>query len=258
MNINTEDPRPNRESLEQNGIVFKSIPGFEGYFASSLGDVWSQRRNRCFKLKSWVSKNGYPYVGLFLDRKQIKYQVGHFVCLAFHGLAPRHEDGRPYDARHLDGNPKNNAPSNLAWGTRSQNQRDIIWYGGRTVTVAMVRKIRILAREGLLHTEIARMLGLHEKQVRAVISGQCSSYVPNEDGTQFDPLPPRWVETSETDRARFRYDRAMGLTIRQIAENHGTTKDRVFRTIKKARGENRQDSPLAKSNTSDVTVNGGT
>lgn len=44
-------------------------------------------------------------------------KVARLICEAFNGPAP---DGRPV-CMHLDENSRNNAPSNLAWGTQKEN-----------------------------------------------------------------------------------------------------------------------------------------
>jgi len=46
------------------------------------------------------------------------------MLAAFHGEKP---DG--YEARHLDGDKLNNHPSNLAWGTHSENECDKMKHG---------------------------------------------------------------------------------------------------------------------------------
>lgn len=51
------------------------------------------------------------------------------VCEAFHGLRPE-----GMEVRHLDGNSQNDAASNLAWGTRSENIRDAVRHGTHNMT----------------------------------------------------------------------------------------------------------------------------
>ena len=45
------------------------------------------------------------------------YKVARLVCEAFHGPAP---DGKTV-CMHLDENSRNNAPTNLQWGTQKEN-----------------------------------------------------------------------------------------------------------------------------------------
>lgn len=43
------------------------------------------------------------------------------VCYAFHGPPPSED----YEACHLDGDPTNDHPRNLAWGTKRENRMDM-------------------------------------------------------------------------------------------------------------------------------------
>jgi hypothetical protein len=102
--------------------AWRAIPGYEGYEVSSLGRVRSVDRftsdGRNIKgriLKTWIAAGRYQYVGL---GRKVKVGVHRLVCAAFHGdPAPKME------AAHLDGNPLNNAASNVAWSTRSENEQ---------------------------------------------------------------------------------------------------------------------------------------
>lgn len=54
------------------------------------------------------------------------FRVHSAVMLAFVGPRPA-----GLEVRHLDGNPKNNVLSNLAYGTAGQNRIDAYEHGGR-------------------------------------------------------------------------------------------------------------------------------
>lgn len=68
-------------------------------------------------------QNGYLSVALH-DGTQRTHYVHALVCAAFHG--PRPEGA---EIRHLDGDATNNVSSNLAWGTRSENNLDRVAHG---------------------------------------------------------------------------------------------------------------------------------
>lgn len=109
-------------------IEWRDIPIAPGYMANSLGEIWSKDRSvkktikgveRAFmlkgkKLKPWMA-NAYQYCQAGAG---VKTSVHRLVCMAFHGLP----EGKQ-EASHLDGNPKNNAPSNLAWASHSENEQ---------------------------------------------------------------------------------------------------------------------------------------
>jgi HNH endonuclease/NUMOD4 motif len=124
------------ESMIENNIEWRSIPGYEGvYSVSNTGllrseprEVWGGRAfyNTPQKiLKQWVTPDGYSLAGGHYNRKGIQLFVHICVCSAWHGPkpSPKHE------VRHLDGDPTNNAIDNLAWGTRSQNIADAKRHG---------------------------------------------------------------------------------------------------------------------------------
>ncbi len=116
--------------------LWKTIPGWESYEASSLGRIRSIDRwveyvdgRRCFYyskvLKHRVGKHKYFYVFL-CDGKQHQFNcsVHSLVCAAFHGSCPT-----GLECRHLDGINIHNTPQNLKWGTRRENKADSIRHG---------------------------------------------------------------------------------------------------------------------------------
>lgn len=67
---------------------------------------------------------GYVLVGLRRDGKPTTHTVHKLVLQAFVGPRPP-----GMECRHMDGNPTNNALSNLRWGTRKENMRDQLRHG---------------------------------------------------------------------------------------------------------------------------------
>lgn len=108
--------------------IWRAIPGFEGYEASSLGRIrsvdrvvikgsrWGELKPRRYRGKILaLFKNGSPYIRVTPGYDHSPQYVHRLVALAFHGKS------RKKEVSHLDGNPRNNKPSNLAWMTRSEN-----------------------------------------------------------------------------------------------------------------------------------------
>ena len=58
------------------------------------------------------------------DWSNVSWYVHRLVAEVFHG-SPK----KGHEVRHLDGNCLNNAASNLAWGTRSENMQDKTRHG---------------------------------------------------------------------------------------------------------------------------------
>lgn len=112
--------------------IWKPIPGYEGlYEASSLGHIRgvnridsAGRKWRARELSPGKSTGGYLQVGLFKNGRPKYHYVHRLILLTFHGAAPTGTE-----CRHIDGDPNNNAASNLRHGTRSENIRDQVTHG---------------------------------------------------------------------------------------------------------------------------------
>lgn len=208
------------------GVECKPIPGFDGYHASRSADIWSCRRGDWRKLKTWINRRGYRCVGPFAQGRQVKRPVSWFVALAFHG-AP----AKGMDCRHLNGDKTNDRPENLAWGTRAENAQDCAYYGGFGYTVVQVHEARKLAKENVPYPAIATRLGLTEGQVNGISRGTTAGYVPEPDGSKYQPHKKVFSTPPEL-KAKIIADRSRGLTIRQIAKKYCITKDRVWHSVK--------------------------
>lgn len=110
--------------------IWKPIVGYEGYYeVSSLGRVrsvdrivtdGSRRRGRLRKLVP-IGVDRQQYLSVVLSRGSVVkcVRVHAEVLRAFRGYAPL-----GYEARHRDGDARNNRLSNLRWGTAAQNLAD--------------------------------------------------------------------------------------------------------------------------------------
>jgi hypothetical protein len=102
---------------------WRPVVGYEGlYEVSDLGRVRSTRRRGAVGgiAKQFVSnRNGYWVVNLHRPGGHAHRTVHGMVMESFVGPRPA-----GMDIRHLDGNPQNARLSNLAYGTRSENNLD--------------------------------------------------------------------------------------------------------------------------------------
>lgn len=114
--------------LAREGEEWRPVPGYEStYLVSSHGRVASipRPRTKGGLCKQKIAKRGgYPTVSLIQGGKQRTRYVHALVAEAF--IGPRPEG---MDVRHLDGNPLRPELANLAYGTRSQNNRDKVAHG---------------------------------------------------------------------------------------------------------------------------------
>ena len=123
--------------------VWRGIPGHEGeYYVSSFGRVLSRVRCRDKILSPAVcSKMGH--LSLPLGRGTNGLLVHRLVMLAFAGPCPAGKE-----VRHLDGDAGNNNLENLEYGTRKENNEDMVYHGKRRLSVGDVRFIR--ANKGVI------------------------------------------------------------------------------------------------------------
>lgn len=109
------------------GEVWKGIPSFSRYQASSMGRVWSlnYKNSGCRKILSFAkSKDGYMKSVLLNDNGEYKSMTKHkIVCYAFYGKK------EPLEINHKDGDKENNSPCNLEWVTRSENCKHAVESG---------------------------------------------------------------------------------------------------------------------------------
>lgn len=102
----------------------KDIAGYEGlYTIDTEGRVYSIRRKKYLSLKP-DSIFGYAHARLCKNGKVKAYNVHRLVALAF---IPN-PNNLPI-IHHIDGNPQNNAVSNLQWCTQKENVHHAIAAG---------------------------------------------------------------------------------------------------------------------------------
>jgi hypothetical protein len=94
-------------------IEVQAIPGYEGYFVSTDGDIISTRKGSARKLKPYVNSKGYF---------QVKTAYGHlYIHRAIALTYVQRVDTLLNDVNHIDGDKKNNSISNLEWVSRGSN-----------------------------------------------------------------------------------------------------------------------------------------
>lgn len=185
-----------QQAIAMPGEEWRTIHGYDGmYSVSNVGRVCSQARvihcvdgralpvpARLLSTKRAVS--GHVLVSLWRGNTGKTHAVHCLVIEAFGRIRPE-----GMECRHLDGNPSNNHIDNLAWGTRTENQRDRWAHGtdnrGERHGMAKLQaddilQIRRLAREGARSGTLATMYGVTGSNIRAIVLRRSWKHLPDE------------------------------------------------------------------------------
>ena len=104
------------------------------------------------------------------------------VCETYHGSRPP-----GHETRHLNGDPGDDRPANLAWGTRTENGADMIDHGRSTrgrkntqvvLTEEQVHDIRRRRKAGESGRELADEFGVHEATICDIHKGRHWKWLP--------------------------------------------------------------------------------
>ena len=156
---------------------YRSLPDLPGYSFGSNGSVWAcwtRGRNprpsgTYHPLKLFPTPDGY-FITRFKTAAGMKtLKISHLILLAFVGPRPEGTE-----ARHLNGIRDDNRATNLAWGTKSQNEIDKVLHGNNNLaklTPDTVREILSLLNAGLTPKEVAPRFGITAQHVRRLRRG---------------------------------------------------------------------------------------
>ncbi len=162
-------------------LEWRPIPNFPEYEVSNYGEVRNIAAGRGRVVNRVLSprptKLGHLSVCLSHDKHIKTMQVHRLVALTFIGPPPVDKP----DVAHGDGNSANNKRNNLRWATKSENENDKVLHGksnrgerhGNARLVENdIRKIRELAEEGLIQSEIAKEINTSRRNVGNILSGK--------------------------------------------------------------------------------------
>lgn len=174
--------------------IWKDIPGFEGEYQICVeaqcvrsldrlvnSKAGSKRRVRARVLRPSARANGYQCVSL----RGTLCDIHVLVCEAAHGPRP----SVVHVVRHLNGDPSDNRPANLQWGTPKDNGGDTVRHG-RTrrgqkngqakLTESDVIEIRRRCRAGETNRAVAHDFGVTRQNVGLIMSGQKWQWLKSE------------------------------------------------------------------------------
>lgn len=154
--------------------AWQPIPDHPGYEASSLGRC---RGKRGQLLAQRINDKGYPYVRLYVGRRQKIFPVHQLICAAFHGPRPFPDA----HAAHWDGVKTNVGADNLRWATPLENAADNERHGTRRkgsahgkarLTEADVLAIKVRLAAGETKAAIARDFRVARTNITSIASGR--------------------------------------------------------------------------------------
>lgn len=161
--------------------LWKNIPGYQGYQASSLGRIrsfWNIAHPRILSSSHFLNptKNKFGYYIVSIKKsggKCITRPVHRLVLLAFKG------DPKKHYGLHKNDIPSDNRIENLYWGSQKQNNKDM-WRnkhglsGERCPWAKLsskdVKDIKNYVKEGWPVTELARGYGVSHSLISMIIS----------------------------------------------------------------------------------------
>ena len=172
-------------------VVFREIPNWPGYLASSEGKVFSIKMpggrgildyNHPHELipRDWGNKGRLRVYLRKNNHKKYAFSVSHLVWMAFNNASFVPEG---YVIDHIDCNPRNNQPSNLQCITYADNikrsycnTRSSFMRGSRNgitkFTTLKVGQIKEKGLEGYAQNEIQNIFDISQKQVSGILRGE--------------------------------------------------------------------------------------
>lgn len=133
------------------------------------------------RLRKPILMGGYQRLTVYTPPTTLMVKVASVVCETFHGPRPA-----GMQVAHEDGNPLNDAASNLSWKTSKENAADRDRHGrqargsrhpGAKLTEEDVRHIRVERREGVPVADLAARYGIGHSTVSMVANGRTWGHV---------------------------------------------------------------------------------
>lgn len=146
-------------------VRYLPVEGFPGYLVGSDGTLWRRVSGAWREIRASADNRGYRVASVLRPgRPRISKHLHSLVLTAFVGPRPP-----GMQCRHLDGDPRNCALDNLAWGTPKENGADKLAHrkhafgqrnGGAKLSEAGVLEVGRMIRDGVPRRDILRRFGI--------------------------------------------------------------------------------------------------
>lgn len=175
----------------------KDIPGYPGYKIDTNGQVWSMLKQRgggrrvidvdeLHLVKSFALSTGHLQCRAWINGKGRTLRPQIAVALAF--LKNDDPENKIYVC-HKDGNPQNNHPTNLYWGTPAQNTDDMRKHKtmscgekrwNASLSPAQIKQIISLRRDfNWNQSRIGRVFGVTQSHISRITRGLTWLHITN-------------------------------------------------------------------------------
>lgn len=139
-------------------------PHHPRWFVDTMGKAWMAHYKTGGLRPCKLDKSKYPKIAI----SGLRLRVHTVVATAFHGPRPP-----GLQCRHLNDNPRDNRPDNLAWGTPTENMADLIRNNGGRHFLShspidrdeAIKKAIGLIQDGLTYGRIAKACGVSYRTV---------------------------------------------------------------------------------------------
>lgn len=172
-------------------VSMRPILQYPGYYAGVDGEIYSDRLGYLRKLPKRLHR-GYYRVNVRDCDTPVKTHVEPVHKLILNAYVGERPKG--YVCRHLNGNPLDNTPTNICWGTPKENAQDSIRHGtavclrfGEAAVASKLNeqdiyKIKEMYATGHTQKEIASVFSITQHHVSDIVRGKTWTHLTTRAG----------------------------------------------------------------------------
>jgi DNA-binding transcriptional regulator YiaG len=166
----------NTDKQDLNNEIWISIKGYQNYYVSNLGRIKVKLKSGDELIKKQCFSNGYLVLGLTKNGKQKTARVHRIVAEEF---VTKPKNKKDLEVNHIDNDKLNNSAQNLEWITHQENSQKVFSSKRRIIKVTpeIVKSIRVLKKEGVSQTNIAKQFNLSNGTISDIILNKKWHYV---------------------------------------------------------------------------------